>query len=174
MVADPSFIHRAPRDSQHRWGTFSMSIITDTRLKSFDFRVLLYILNKPNDWIPRKADIAKSLRAGREKINASFARLQAAGFLVIEKPHASNGQFQPAVLHFHEIPVAPELRSRTVDGSPVDGKPEDGRAVDGRAVDGAPVHLLSTEKEELLKTEKNSNAPTETDAHDFTIWNLGV
>lgn len=67
------------------------SIITDTRISSNAFRLLSYLISKPNDWIINLTEAYATLGLGRDAGARAFKDLEAVGYLTRTQVRGEKG-----------------------------------------------------------------------------------
>ena len=113
-------IHRAVKDANNPWSSISRTIMNDERLQPFDCQLLLYILNKPEDWTPRRSDLKRAMsrggeRCGDTRIRSSLARLRLAGYYRVVREQDCAGRFIRSGMEFSESPRADWASDRNAD-----------------------------------------------------------
>jgi len=120
--------------------------VNDDRLSFRARGILLWLLEKPDDWRCDSEVIARAGTEGREAVRTALKELLALGYLRRTKAHGPHGHWQN-ITDVFERPVA------TDDGFPVVGSPVVGKPVVGKPGDGFPV-LITEEEVPIPKTEE--------------------
>jgi len=112
-----------------RWTSVSRECVNDSRLSYRARGVLVYLLDKPDDWTADADSIAKEGKEGRDAIRAALKELTAAGYL-IRKQYRTEGGTWATEQTLYEQPqdmdgdgvedptVAGNQRRSTSDGQP--------------------------------------------------------
>lgn len=66
-------------------------IITDSRISSNAFRLISYLISKPNDWVINLTEAYKSINIGRDAGARAFKELQSVGYLDRTQVRGKNG-----------------------------------------------------------------------------------
>lgn len=94
-----------------RWTTIDRRTINDADL-SFKARgILIWLLDKPDGWRVRSADIERHGAEGREAVRAALRELEAAGYMERHRSRGELGRWQTET-------VVRETPGRTGDGKP--------------------------------------------------------
>lgn len=143
-----------------RYTVVSNKILNDTRL-SWDAKgVMAYLLSKPDDWIVRASEVARTGGCGRDKVLRIFRELREAGYIKSTYPRGDDGTVHGEVIEINDgEPEVEETGSRI---SRTPEKPDSGFSVDILSTDSLP----STEKE-----TNTDNCPKRTYPSGFmTFW----
>lgn len=101
---------------RHRFTSIDRRTINDHRLSFRARGVLVWLLDKPDDWHSTSVQIAREAKEGRDAVRAALAELETAGYLVrsrIQDRGTGRWRTEQTV---HEVPV-PEP------GNPKPGNP---------------------------------------------------
>jgi len=140
-------IIRAPREE--RFTTLNRTIINDERLSYRALGLLVFLLDKPDNWRVEAAQLSHGRDEGRDAVRTALTELADAGYLVRQRRQIDNGQWVTETFLY-------ETPGRTEDGKPGVGQPD----VGAPGV-GAPGVITKTETKtvnELRKTSSSSAA----------------
>jgi hypothetical protein len=73
------------------------SVLEDTSFTFAEFRVLLYLATKPDDWIIRQKQLEQALDIGVLCAKHALAGLRARGYIEVQEVRASNGKFSKRI-----------------------------------------------------------------------------
>lgn len=131
---------------RQRFTTIDRDTINDRELSLKALGLLVWLLDKPDDWRVRSEGIAGSVKDGRDSVRAGLQELEQAGYIVREKIRLNDGTFH-SVCHVHERP------GQTGDGFPGAGEPDVGSPDVGE-----PGPIPKTETEDCERRETSSLA----------------
>jgi hypothetical protein len=137
--------------SRERWTAVSRQTINDTRL-SFKARgILLWLLDKPDDWVTSAERIESQGIEGREAVRSALKELEQFGYLVRTKYRDADGTWR-SEWHVHEVSSsAPPTAFRS--WKPVDGKPSDIEKTETKTE--TRLHLLPRDGLARFPTERH-------------------
>lgn len=125
-----------------RFTTIDRETVNDDRLSFKAKGLLLWLLDKPDDWHLRSEDIALVGPDGRDSVRSGLQELEAAGYIKREKLRRPDGTFNSTCIVY-------ERPAQTGDGKPDAGGPAVGEA--------GP--LMKTENEDCVRGESSTLAP---------------
>jgi hypothetical protein len=137
--------------SRARFTTIDRETVNDERLSFRARGVLLWLLDKPDDWHCTSEQLARAATEGRDAIRAALGELEALHYLRREKTQDRRGQWSTTVTVY-------ESPAQTDDGIPGVGEPVVGKPVVGAPVVGAPGPSTKTVERRLLPKPSSSEA----------------
>ena len=108
-----------------RFTVIDRATVNDGRLSFRARGVLLWLLDKPDDWQTDSNAIARAGTEGRDAVRASLKELEACGYLVRNKRQTAGGQWITDI-EVHERPAQPTPENPSSGGKPGPGKPTPG------------------------------------------------
>lgn len=102
-------------ERRRRFTTIDRSVANDQRLSFRARGLLVWLLDKPDDWRVNSTQIANHCPEGRDAVRAALAELEQCGYLTRQRVQGSKGRWCTDVV-VHETPV-------TEDGIPGVGQP---------------------------------------------------
>lgn len=103
-------------------------IRNDSRISWQAKGILIYLLDRPDDWEPQKQDLINRSKNGKQSVTTALKELKSAGYLAIEKNRGEKGQFTEIIWHLSENPEEMPLQNRPhpESGMPDSGNPDYG------------------------------------------------
>lgn len=131
------------RERHERWTTVDKAVVNDSRLSFRARGVLVWLLDKPDDWRIRSTSIAEHGTEGRDAIRAAMVELETLGYLVRSRLNGADGKWHTEIL------IREELSTPPVEGWKSAPKPENQASVNQASVFQAlkEVPIPSTEKD---------------------------
>lgn len=135
-----------------KFTTVDRRTINDARLSLRALGLLVWILDKPDEWSANSAQIAREVKEGRDAVRAAMREMEEAGYLVRTKVRSDRGRWSTESV-VHERPPktgfqAPEIPASD-DAASDDQPPETGfQAPESRSSESQAVVLLSTVNED--------------------------
>lgn len=105
-------IRRAPR--RHRYTSVERSSLNDDRLSFRSRGVLVWLLDKPDDWRTDSTAIARAGKEGREAIRSALRELEEAGYLRRSKTQDEGGRWV-TIVDVYETPEEADAEDRGTD-----------------------------------------------------------
>jgi len=101
------------------------ALISDTRISSDAFRILIYLISKPMDWEISMKQVQNTFGFGRDKMRAAIKNLEQLGYLVRIKPQNEHGQFIGTSWDVTDQPdnTTADSRDNRLTENPTVGKP---------------------------------------------------
>lgn len=149
-------IIRAPRPE--RYTVVNRKVIDDDRLSYRALGLLVYLLDKPDNWRVEAAQLARGRTEGRDAVRAALMELAEAGYLVRQRRQNDGGQWITETF-LYETP-----------GRAEDGKPGVGEPGVGEPVVGAPGALTKTEPNTVNEPRKTSSSSSAEADETFEAW----
>lgn len=147
-----------------RFTVVDQSMLNDERLSYRARGVLVWLLDKPDDWSVRSNSIAGNGLEGRDAIRTALSELEAAGYLVRERKQTDKGFWTTETMVYEQpldidgnVPRRVKGRSfsdsfkvkPTEDGKPVVGEPVVGEPAIGEPVVGNSGAITNTNNKDL-------------------------
>lgn len=131
---------------RRRFTTIDRGIVTDERISLKAKGLMLWLLDKPDDWQVRSEDIARIGPDGRDSVRSGLQELEKAGYIVRKKERLPDGTIT-SVCCVYESP-----------GQTGDGKSGAGETDVGSPDAGEPGPLMKTDTEDCDRRETSSLA----------------
>jgi hypothetical protein len=135
---------------RERFTAVDRRTVNDSNLSFRARGILIWLLDKPNDWRVDSDQIGREGGEGRDAIRTALRELLDAGYIVRHKENGPDGRWSTWT-EVHERPVTP---GRTEDGKPGAGKP-----TVGNPEVGEPGPLPKTESEDCDRTLSSPHSP---------------
>lgn len=129
---------------RRRFTTIDRGIVTDNRLSLKAKGLMLWLLDKPDDWQVRSEDIARIGPDGRDSVRSGLQELERAGYIQRKTERLPDGTLT-SVCCVYESP-----------GQTGDGFPGAGETDVGSPDAGEPGPLMKTETEDCERRETSS------------------
>lgn len=127
-----------------RFTSVDRETIRDSRLSFRARGLLVWLLDKPDDFRVRSEQIADHASEGRDAVRTALRELEQLGYLERTKSRGEGGRWVHEVI-VHERPVT---AGHTADGLPGAGQPDAGEPDAGPTDDGQGVALRNTHDQE--------------------------
>jgi hypothetical protein len=154
-------IRRAPR--RHRYTSVERSSLNDDRLSFRARGVLVWLLDKPDDWRTDSTAIARAGKEGREAIRSALRELEEAGYLRRSKTQDEGGRWV-TIVDVYETPEEAAEDQGTDARKPVVGSP---------STDARPTDARKPVRREPGRSTEDGDQKTENENPSLTLFEGG-